>query len=257
MIKIIEGILWFEDSQKNKIQQLMNDQSSCAGSAYQVYIKNDRIKFVNKIKQIHDINLIAKSLINIAIKLSKPIAFESLKFQPKKTFSKKFNRMKSNFVYRKIITAIKSRALRFGIETIEVNPAFTSILDNLKYSKMYLLNRHETAALVIARRGIGIKERQTFTIFPVLKTGKTVKIANKREEKLNLVGRGFSHTLSSKACSWLLEEPFLKPKSVTFTGSRLIPDSKPGISPSGDGIPPDESVLITSQNCPDFNLVAG
>lgn len=43
----------------------------------------------------------------------------------------------------------------------------TPILGILKFKNMYSLNRHTSAALVIARRGMGIKERKTFKVEPI------------------------------------------------------------------------------------------
>lgn len=82
---------------------------------------------------------------------------------------------------------------------------------------MYSLNRHTSAALVIGRRGMGIQERQTFSV-----EEKTDRQEKSDKDKLNLEGRGLSIDLTRKAWSWL-QTGFLKSKPSTLTGSCLVP----------------------------------
>ncbi|MBW2069547.1 MAG: DUF2192 domain-containing protein, partial [Deltaproteobacteria bacterium] len=53
---------------------------------------------------------------------------------------------------------IEVLARREGIEVVKVNPAFTSIIGQLKYAPQYLLDKDVTGAFVIGRRGIGFRE---------------------------------------------------------------------------------------------------
>jgi IS605 OrfB family transposase len=198
------------------------------------YLRSQRIQFASTNKRDNDIRVLAKEVVGKA--WGGAIVLESLDFKPKKG-SKKFNRMKSNFIHRKLREAIRSRALRRGVPVIEVNPAFTSILGNFKYSKMYSLNRHTAAALVIARRGLGIQERQNFTVTPKGRDG----------EKWNLEGRSFSHTLSSKACSWLMDCFVRGPKPTGLTAPGLAPGLKPGICPSLGETPKGKSSSTTGR----------
>lgn len=138
--------------------------------------------------------------------------------------------MKSNFIYRKMLNAIKQRAVKIGVPVIEVLPAFTSILGQLKYQKMYSLNRHTSAGLVIARRGLNLKEREDFKVTP----------DPKKKDKLNLEGRGLSIASTEKAYSWLKE--FLKPKPSVLTGLSLAVGLKPTIEDNMGEIPMGESV---------------
>jgi IS605 OrfB family transposase len=180
------------------------------------YIKKERIQFAEEGKRDNDIRLLAKEVVIIAKSKNKPIVIEQLNFKQRKSY-KKFNRIKSNFLYRKIIEAIQSRAIKDGVAVKEVHSAFTSILGQLKYQKMYSLNRHTSAGLVIGRRGLGIKEKQTFIV-----KDKTDKKEKSDKDKLNLEGRDLSIDMTRKAWSWL-QEGFLKTKSATLTGSCLVP----------------------------------
>ncbi|MFQ5979487.1 MAG: IS200/IS605 family accessory protein TnpB-related protein [Candidatus Heimdallarchaeota archaeon] len=87
------------------------------------------------------------------------LAIEDLRFSKRYGASKKFNRVKTNFVYRQLLTTIQAQALKKGLAVKEVNPAFTSIIGEWKYARMYGLNGHQAAALVIGRRGLGLSEK--------------------------------------------------------------------------------------------------
>lgn len=62
------------------------------------------------------------------------------------------------FTYRKFSEALKRRAEREGVQIRIVNPAYTSIIGRWKYSPYYHLTVHQSAAIVIARRGQGFTE---------------------------------------------------------------------------------------------------
>ena len=176
------------------------------------YEKAQRLPFARAGKRDHDIGHLAASIVDQAAEIGKAIVLEDLKFRSKPG-GRKFNRMRHNFVYRKLTEAVERRAEKCGLPVFKVNPAFTSILGLLKYAGPYSLNRHTAAALVIARRGQGYVERRDFAVTPRDESG----------DRLNLEGRGRSHTLSRKAYSWL-QERFLKPKPADLTG----PDPAPG-----------------------------
>jgi len=98
-----------------------------------------------------------------AVETQKPIAIEKLDFRDKKAALKescgpKRARMLSSFAYNMIIQFMLSRAFRFGIEVMHVNPAYTSVIGWVKYAKRYGLTKHQAAALVIIRRAFGFCE---------------------------------------------------------------------------------------------------
>jgi IS605 OrfB family transposase len=183
------------------------------------YIRKQRIQFASAHKRDYDTGILAKEVVQYAFDKRKPIVLEKLEFKKtgKKSY-KKFNRMKSNFVYRKMLNAIKQRASKIGVPVIEVQPAFTSILGQLKYQSMYSLNRHTSAGLVIARRGMDLKEREDFKVTPDLK----------KKDKLHLEGKRMSIASTVKAYSWL-RESFLKPKQSVLTGLSLAVGLRPTI----------------------------
>jgi IS605 OrfB family transposase len=100
-----------------------------------------------------------KEITNYAVNVNKPIVIEKLNFNQKKKelksgYNKNYNVMISSFAYSKIIELIKSRSFDKGIEVIEVNPAYTSKIGQFKYQNKYKLTTHQSAAFVIARRGL-------------------------------------------------------------------------------------------------------
>lgn len=104
----------------------------------------------------------AKALVSHAKAVGKPIVMEGLDFSLKKAElrdrSPGYARMLSSFAYRWMEGAIRARALKEGVEVITVNPAWTSLLGRIEYQARYGLSVHESAALVIARRGFGLRE---------------------------------------------------------------------------------------------------
>lgn len=89
-----------------------------------------------------------------------PIVIEKLDFEKKKEElrSRHLNRMLSNFAYRTFSELMNSQCYRAGVELIEVNPAYTSIIGEKKFSEGYGLSTHMAAAMAIARRGLGFGE---------------------------------------------------------------------------------------------------
>ena len=106
---------------------------------------------------------VCKKVIDLAKKTCKPLVVEKLTFTKKKTTLRellpKYARMLSSFNYSHIIEGLNSKAFREGVEIYTVNPAMTSIIGRLKFSKRYGLTTHHAAALCIARRHYKFSER--------------------------------------------------------------------------------------------------
>jgi IS605 OrfB family transposase len=68
----------------------------------------------------------------------KPLIFEELDFQKKKSTLKESNRvyarMLSSFAYGSIITHLKSRCSKKGVFFKQVNPAYTSVIGRITYA---------------------------------------------------------------------------------------------------------------------------
>lgn len=104
-----------------------------------------------------------KLLGEIASKYQCPLAIENLDFSRKKAsmteLGVKYSRMLSNFAYSCFYQILVSRGLKWGIEVIKVNPAYSSLIGLTKFMSLYGLSSDTAAGLVIARRALRYKER--------------------------------------------------------------------------------------------------
>ncbi len=105
----------------------------------------------------------AIGVVAIALKANKPIALERINTTTSKVSNpygyKKANRNMAMFAYKKMITAIKSRAEKMGVAVYETNPAYTSQIGKMKYMKRFGISIHQAASYVIARRAMGFREK--------------------------------------------------------------------------------------------------
>lgn len=102
---------------------------------------------------------LAKRVIEIAKEENCAIAIEDLKFKNDIDVKRKFARIKSSFIYRKLLTKLETKAIKEGVQVIKIKPQYTSKIGLYKYSHQYGLNTHESAALVIGRRALGKNEK--------------------------------------------------------------------------------------------------
>lgn len=203
------------------------------------FLPCQRVQFASENKRDNDVRLLAKSIVDEAVAKGKPIVLEDLKFaaSSRSKGSRKFRRTKSNFLFKKIVESIESRAKKCGVEVVKVNPAFTSILGNLKYAEPFSLNRHDAAALVIGRRALGFLERQTFAVTPEKSGSKRLKLE---------AGSRYLY-LTKKAYSFL-ENRFLREKPSALTGLPLAAGSKPATGGNAGEIPAGESGSTTGRS---------
>ncbi len=104
---------------------------------------------------------LAHEITNLAKEKSKAIAIEKLKKVSKGQRGDgraKLRKRLHNWVYKNLLEKIKTTARRKGIEVIEVNPAYTSVIGALKYCPQYLIDKDTAGAYVIGRRALGFKE---------------------------------------------------------------------------------------------------
>ncbi|MGK7935821.1 MAG: IS200/IS605 family accessory protein TnpB-related protein [Xenococcaceae cyanobacterium] len=102
-------------------------------------------------------------VIELAVEKECPIVIEKLDFRSKKNrlreHSKRYARMLSQFAYSKLADLVHSKARLSAIQTIEVNPAYSSLIGMIKFMGLYGLNSGRAAALVLARRSFRFSER--------------------------------------------------------------------------------------------------
>ncbi|KXG75391.1 hypothetical protein AN618_19030 [Fervidicola ferrireducens] len=102
-------------------------------------------------------------VVGLAEEKGKALAIERLDIRDKGKrgdFSgRKSRRIRHGFSYKSLLDKVKILAQRKGIQVIEVNPAYTSVIGMLKYAPQYMISKDVAAAYVIARRGLGLKEQ--------------------------------------------------------------------------------------------------
>ena len=122
-----------------------------------------RILFGSREKRDYDAGCLVKKVIQYAKERGKGIVFEDLAFEKDfRPYERKWNKKKSNFVWKKFITLLERKCVEHGITFKKVNPAFTSIIGKYKYRPRYKVSIHESAAFVIGRRGLGLNEKLSF-----------------------------------------------------------------------------------------------
>jgi hypothetical protein len=95
------------------------------------------------------------------------IAIERLRFSGAYDYNSGVNFKLSNFMKRKMAERIRLSALKMGMLTFEVDPAYSSRVAATKYSVQFGgLDSHELAALVIARRAQGYGEAPVPSCLP-------------------------------------------------------------------------------------------
>ena len=105
---------------------------------------------------------IAHQVVEIAKRERKAIVVENLEKLPKGKRGDglpKLRQRLQKWVYKGLLQKIEIVAKRNGIQVIKVNPAYTSIIGKLKYAPLYNIDKDTAGAYVIARRGLGFKER--------------------------------------------------------------------------------------------------
>ncbi len=104
---------------------------------------------------------IAYQVINYAKENEKAIAIEKLKNIAKGYRGDGKAKLRKRFqqwAYKSLLDKIKRLGKKKGIQVIEVNPAFTSVIGALKYCPNYLIDKDTAGAFVVGRRALGFKE---------------------------------------------------------------------------------------------------
>jgi IS605 OrfB family transposase len=105
---------------------------------------------------------VAHEIIKIAKEEKKAISIENLQKLPKGKRGDGFPKLRrklQKWNYKRLLEKIEVLARRNGIGLVKVNPAYTSVIGKLKYAPQYNIDKDIAGAFVIARRGLGFKER--------------------------------------------------------------------------------------------------
>jgi IS605 OrfB family transposase len=102
----------------------------------------------------HELSHVVCEIVALAVATGRPIVIERLDFVQlqRELKSRGLNRLLSRFKHSTFRKLLYGRAAKFGVEVIEVNPAFSSIIGWQKFGHGCGFNRHQAAAIAIGRR---------------------------------------------------------------------------------------------------------
>jgi len=128
----------------------------------------------------------------------KPVVVERLDFRAKRArlreVSDRYARKLSHFAYATFHALLASRAAREGVEVIEVDPAYTSKIGKAKFMARYGLSPHAAAAVAIARRGLGFRDRlRSGSARPLPARNRGRHVRSNRSRFLNVCGFSPAH----------------------------------------------------------------
>jgi IS605 OrfB family transposase len=130
--------------------------------------------------------ILAHQLLNLAIEKGKAIAIENLKKlkrgkrgDGKAELRKRLHQWNA----KKLLQKLKRVAMLKGVEVVEVNPAYTSVIGMLKYAPQLSIDKDMAGAYVIGRRALGFKEDMPENYEKLLKDKAYLEFALKRYEE--------------------------------------------------------------------------
>jgi IS605 OrfB family transposase len=130
--------------------------------------------------------ILAHQIVDLAIEKGKAIAIENLKKlkrgmrgDGKAELRKRLH----NWNAKKFLQKLKRVAKLKGVEVIEVNPAYTSVIGMLKYAPQLNIDKDIAGAYVIGRRALGFKEDTPENYEKLLKDKAYLEFALERYEE--------------------------------------------------------------------------
>jgi transposase, IS605 OrfB family, central region len=130
--------------------------------------------------------ILAHKIADLAIEKGKAIAIENLKKLKKGMRGDgkaKLRKILHNWNAKKLLQKIKRVARLKGVEVVEVNPAYTSVIGMLKYAPQLSIDKDVAGAYVIGRMALGFKEDMPENYEKLLKDRTYLEFALKRYEE--------------------------------------------------------------------------
>jgi IS605 OrfB family transposase len=130
--------------------------------------------------------ILAHQLLDLAIEKGKAIAIENLKKLKKGMRGDgkaTLRKILHNWNAKKFLQKLKRVATLKGVEVIEVNPAYTSVIGMLKYAPQLSIDKDIAGAYVIGRRALGYKEDMPENYEKLLRDKAYLEFALKRYEE--------------------------------------------------------------------------
>ena len=110
-----------------------------------------------------ELGRVCKQIIDYCARVYKPLAKEGLDLVRKKASLQYGDPVKNRHIsivaYSTINRLLHGQALQQGVEIIEIDPSYTSLIGKAKYMRIFGCSIHEAASYVIGRRAMGFTER--------------------------------------------------------------------------------------------------
>jgi IS605 OrfB family transposase len=130
--------------------------------------------------------ILAHQIVDLFIQKVKAIAVENLKKLKKGVRGdgkSELRRRLHHWNAKKFLQKLKRVAMIKGVEIVEVNPAYTSVIGMLKYAPQLNIDKDIAGAYVIGRRALGFKEDMPENYEKLLKDKAYLEFALKRYEE--------------------------------------------------------------------------
>jgi len=130
--------------------------------------------------------ILAHRIVDLAIQKGKAIAVENLKKLKKGVRGDGKAKLRKRLYHwnaKKFLQKLKRVAMLKGVEVVEINPAYTSVIGMLKYAPQLNIDKDIAGAYVIGRRALGFKEDMLENYEKLLKDRAYLEFALKRYEE--------------------------------------------------------------------------
>jgi IS605 OrfB family transposase len=130
--------------------------------------------------------ILAHQIVDLAIQRNKAIAVENLKKLKRgmrRDGKAELRKRLHQWNAKKFLQKLKRVAMINGVEIVEVNPAYTSVIGMLKYAPQLSIDKDIAGAYVIGRRALGFKEDMPENYEKLLKDIVYLEFALKRYEE--------------------------------------------------------------------------
>jgi IS605 OrfB family transposase len=141
---------------------------------------------LSKNSKDHQEWILAHQIVDLAIQKGKAIAVENLKKLKKGVRGDgkaELRKRLHQWNAKKFLQKLKRVAMLKGVEVIEVNPAYTSVIGMLKYAPQLSIDKDIAGAYVIERRALGFKEDMPENYEKLLKDKAYLEFALKKYEE--------------------------------------------------------------------------
>jgi IS605 OrfB family transposase len=141
---------------------------------------------LSKNSKDHQEWILAHQIVDLAIQKNKAIAIENLKKLKKGVRGDgkaKLRKILHNWNAKKFLQKLKRVAMLKGVEIVEVNPAYTSVIGMLKYAPQLNIDKDVAGAYVIGRRALGFKEDMPENYEKLLKDRAYLEFALRKYEE--------------------------------------------------------------------------